>query len=94
MRHRTFAACALLVLAVELLALGRQPVRGPSTAEVERIVAGELQVRNHEPVSDVRCVRRADDAATCVALMYGGWRTRVAVTIDFETRRVESIVES
>ena len=94
MRYRVFVVCALLVLGLELLALERQPMRGPSTAEVERIVAGALQVRHAGPVSDVRCVRRADDAATCVALMYSGWRTRVAVSLDFKTGRVVSIVAS
>ena len=86
MTQRTFLACALVVLALELLALGRRPMAGPSAAEVERIVARELQ--SHEgPVSDVRCVRGADDAATCVALMYDGWRIRVAASIDRETGR-------
>jgi hypothetical protein len=90
-RHRTFIVCALVVLMLELLALGRQPVAGPSTAELERIVAGELQERDG-PVSDVRCVRRADDAARCVALMYDGSRTQVAASIDLETGRVASTV--
>jgi hypothetical protein len=92
MSQRTFVACALVVLALELLALGRRPVLGPSTAEVERVVAGELQ-RRDGPVSDVRCVRGADDAATCVALMYDGSRIRVAASIDRETGRVDSTVE-
>jgi hypothetical protein len=94
MRYRAFVVCALVVLGLELLALGREPVRGPTTAEVERVVARELQSRHEGPVSDVRCVRRAPDAATCVALMYDGRRTRLAVTIDFDTGRVDSIVES
>ena len=89
MRHRTFIVCALVVLGLELLALGRHPVRGPSTADVERIVAGQLQERDG-PVSDVRCVRRADDAASCVALMYDGSRTQVAASIDRNTGLVES----
>jgi hypothetical protein len=92
MSQRTFVACALVVLALELLALGGRPMPGPSTAEVERMVAGELQVREG-PVSDVRCVRRADDVATCVALMYDGWRLRVAASIDRETGQVASKVE-
>lgn len=92
MSQRTFMACALVVLALELVALGRRPVGGPSTAEVERIVAGELQT-HAGPVSDVRCVRPADDAATCVALMYDGWRIRVAASIDSRTGRVASKVE-
>ena len=92
MSQRTFLACALVVLALELLALGRRPTAGPSTADVERIVAGDLQTREG-PVSDVRCVRRADDAATCVALMYDGWRIRVAASIDRETGQVVSKVD-
>ena len=83
--------CALVVLMLELLALGNRPVRGPSTADVERIVAGELQVRAG-PVSDVRCVRHAADAARCVALMYDGSRTSVAASIDPKTGRVASRV--
>ena len=92
MSQRTFLACSLVVLALELLALGRRPMAGPSTADVERIVAGQLQTREG-PVSDVRCVRRADDAATCVALMYDGWRIRVAASIDRETGQVASKVD-
>jgi hypothetical protein len=89
MSRRTFVVCALSVLALELLALGRQPMPGPSTAEIEGIVAGELQTREG-PVSDVRCARRADDAATCVAVMYDGSRTRVAAAVDPDTGRVAS----
>jgi hypothetical protein len=92
MSQRTFVACALVVLALELLALGKRPMPGPSTAEVERMVAEDLQTRDG-PVSDVRCVPRADDAATCVALMYDGLRIRVAASIDRETGRVASKVE-
>ena len=92
MSQRTFLACSLVVLALELLALGRRPMVGPSTADVERIVAGELQTREG-PVSDVRCVRRADDAATCVALMYDSSRIRVAASIDRETGQVASKVD-
>jgi hypothetical protein len=91
MRYRAFIVCALVVLVLELLALGRQPVRGPSTAEVERTVASQLQLRDG-PVSDVRCVRRADYAAACVALMYDGSRTQVAASIDLETGQVASRV--
>jgi hypothetical protein len=91
MRHQTLVVCLLVVLTLELLALGRQPVRGPSTAELEGIVAGQLQAREG-PVSDVRCVRRADDAARCVALMYDGSRTVVAASIDGETGQVASRV--
>jgi hypothetical protein len=90
MRHQTFVVCALVVLMLELLALGHHPVRGPSTAEVEGIVAGRLQQRDG-PVSDVRCVRRADDAATCVALMYDGSRTKVVAGIDLKTGQVASL---
>ena len=92
MSQRTFVACALVVLALELLALGRRPLPGPRTAEVERIVAEELQTQDG-PVSDVRCVRGADDEATCVALMYDGSRIRVAASIDRETGHVTSTVE-
>jgi hypothetical protein len=92
MRHRTFIVCALVVLMLELLALGSRPVRGPSTAELERIVADDLQVRAG-PVSDVRCVRHRDDAARCVALMYDGSRTLVAASIDHKTGRVASTVK-
>ena len=91
MKYRTFVVCALVVLMLELLALGRHPVRGPSTAELERIVAGQVQDRDG-PVSDVRCVRRTDDAADCVALMYDGWRIQVAATVDEETGHVASTV--
>ena len=91
MRHQAFIVCALVVLVLELLALGTRPVRGPSTAEVERIVARELQVRDG-PVSDVRCVRHRDDAARCVALMFDGSRTQVAASIDGKTGRVASRV--
>ena len=87
MRHQTFVVCALVVLTLELLALGRHPVLGPSTAEVEGIVAGRLQQRDG-PVSDVRCVRPADDSATCVALMYDGSRTKVVASIDRKTGQV------
>ena len=45
------------------------------------MVAEDLQTRDG-PVSDVRCVPRADDAATCVALTYDGLRIRVAASID------------
>ena len=92
MNHRAFVACALVVLLLELLALDRQPLAGPSTAEVERLVAGALQTRS-DPVSDVRCVRGADDAATCVALMYDGSRIRVAASIDPETGEVTPKLE-
>ena len=92
MSQRTFVACALVVLALELLALGRPPRAGPSTAEVEWMVVEDLQTRDG-PVSDVRCVRRADDAATCVALMYDGSRIRVAASIDRETGHVASKVD-
>jgi hypothetical protein len=92
MRHRTFIACALVVLMLELLALGSRPVGGPSTAELERIVADDLQVEAG-PVSDVRCVRHRDDAARCVALMYDGSRTQVLADIDSETGRVASTVK-
>jgi hypothetical protein len=92
MSQRTFVVIALVVLVLELLALGRRPLPGPTTAEVEGIVARQLQAREG-PVSDVRCVRRADDAATCVALMYGGMRTRVSTTIDRETGRVVAKVQ-
>jgi hypothetical protein len=92
MNHRTFVACALVVLVLELLALDRQPLPGPSTAEVERLVAGAVQTR-YGPVSDVRCVRGADDAATCVALMYDGSRSRVAASIDPETGEVTPKLE-
>ena len=43
MKYRTFVVCALVVLMLELLALGRRPVRGPSTAELERIVASQCR---------------------------------------------------
>jgi hypothetical protein len=89
MDRRAFVICALVVLALELLALGQARMPGPATAEIERIVAGQLQDR-HRPVGDVRCVRRAYDEATCVATMYPGLRTRVAVTVDSETGRVAS----
>lgn len=56
------------------------------------MVAEDLQARE-ELVSDVRCVRGADDAATCVALMYDGSRIRVAASIDPETGHVASKVE-
>lgn len=56
------------------------------------MVAEELQTRDG-PVSDVRCVRGADDAATCVALMYDGSRIRAAASIDRETGHVASKVE-
>jgi hypothetical protein len=92
MRHRTFIVCALVILMLELLALGSRPVRGPSTAELERIVADELQAEAG-PVSDVRCVRNAEDAARCVALMYDGSRTLVAASIDSKTGRVASTVK-
>jgi hypothetical protein len=92
MSHGTFVACALVVLALELLALGPRSMPGPSSAEIERMVAAELQVREG-PVSDVRCVRRAVDAATCVALMYEGWRIRVAASIDRDTGQVASKIE-
>jgi hypothetical protein len=89
MGRRYFAICALTVLALELLALGRQPLPGPTTAEIEGIVAAKLQTREG-PVSDVRCTRRADDAATCVAVMYDGTRTRVVADVDADTGRVAS----
>jgi hypothetical protein len=92
MSQRTFLVCALVVLALELLALGRRPMPGASTAEVERAVAGALRLRDGA-VSDVRCVRRNADAATCVALMYDGSRARVAASIDRETGQVTSRVE-
>jgi hypothetical protein len=92
MRHRTFIVCALVILMLELLALGSRPVRGPSTAELERIVADDLQAEAG-PVSDVRCVRHAEDAARCVALMYDGSRTLVAASIDSKTGRVASTVK-
>jgi hypothetical protein len=58
MSQRTFLVCALVVLALELLALGRRPMPGASTAEVERAVAGALRLRDGA-VSDVRCGRRS-----------------------------------
>jgi hypothetical protein len=89
MDRRAFVICALVVFALELLALGPRRMPGPATAEIERIVAGQLRDR-HRPVGDVRCVRRAYDEATCVATMYPGLRTRVAATVDAETGRVVS----
>jgi len=87
-----FLAVALAVLALELLALGHQPLRGPSTAEIEGILARDIQV-HAGPVSDVRCARPADDVARCVALMYDGTRTRVAATVDSHTGRVAPTLE-
>ena len=89
MRQRVFIICALAILALELLALGRLPPSGPSTAEIEGIVARQLQAGN-QSVSDVRCTRRTDDAATCVAILYDGSRTRLAAAIDLDTGRVVS----
>jgi hypothetical protein len=89
MVRRAFVICALAILVLELLALDHQPMAGPATAEIERILAAQLQDR-HQPVGDVRCVRREYDEAICVATMYPGVRTRVAATIDPETGRVAS----
>jgi hypothetical protein len=89
MDQRAFCVCALVILALELLALGQQRMPGPATAEIERIVAGQLQSR-HRPVGEVRCMRREYDEATCVATIYPGLRTRVAATVDLETGRVTS----
>jgi hypothetical protein len=89
MDRRAFVICALVVLALELLALSEPHMPGPATAEIERVVAAQLQDM-HQPVGDVRCVRRASDEASCVATMYPGLRTRVAATIDSETGRVTS----
>ena len=90
MVRRAFVICALVMLVVELLALSHQPLAGPPTAEIERILAGQLQHRNR-PVDDVRCARRGHDEAICVATMYPGVRTRVVATIDAETGRVASM---
>src|SRR5215216_3333646 len=90
MSRQVFFVCALAVLALELLALGHQPTRGPSTAEIEGTLARDIQVRDG-PVSDVRCTRPAEDAARCVALMYDGTRMGVAAVIDPDTGRVASI---
>ena len=92
MIQRTFLVCALVVLALELLALGHQPTPGPNTAQVERILAEELQAREG-PVSDVRCVRRSPERADCVAIMYDGTRSFVVARVDGETERVTWQVE-
>ena len=89
MVRRAFVICALVTLVFELVALGHQPMAGPATAEIERILAAQLQDM-HRPVGDVRCVRREYDEAICVATMYPGLRTRVAATIDSKTGRVVS----
>jgi hypothetical protein len=91
MDRRAFYVCALVVLALELLALGQRRMPGPATAEIERIVSGQLQ-ETHRQVGEVRCVRRAYDEATCVATIYPGLRTRVAATVDSETGRIASTV--
>jgi len=92
MPRRAFLVCALAVLALELLALGRGPAPAPSTADVERIVAGDL-LTQRQLVSDVRCVRPSYGEATCIALMYDGSRTRVAVRVDQQTGRVAAMAE-
>ena len=81
-----------MVLALELLALGRGPAPPTSTADMERIVAGELLTRR-QPVSDVRCVRPSSDEGTCIAIMYDGSRTRLAVHVDQQTGHLASIAE-
>ena len=89
MARSAFLICALIVLAFEVLALGRSPAPATSTADVERIVAGRLRAEK-QPVSDVRCVRPSHAEATCIAIMYDGIRTRLAVSVDQNTGRVTS----
>ena len=92
MPRRVFLVCALVVLALELLALGRGPAPATSTADMERMVAGNLRTQR-QLVSDVRCVRPSYGEATCIALMYNGSRTRVAVRVDQQTGRVAAMAE-
>ena len=91
MYRRAFYVCATVILVLELLAFAREPGSGPSTAEIEGIIARTLQAQPQH-VSDVRCVRPASGAATCVATMWDGSRVRVAAAIDPVTGRVTSTV--
>ena len=89
MYRRAFYVCALVILVLELLAYTRQPGTGPSTAEIEGIIARTMQSRP-DRVSDVRCVRPASGAATCVATLWDGRRVRVAAAINPDTGQVTS----
>ncbi len=89
--RRAFYVCAFVILVLELLSLAREPGSGPSTAEIEGIIARSMQTQP-VPASDVRCVRPASGAATCIATLWDGSRVRVAAAVNPVTGRVTSTV--
>jgi hypothetical protein len=56
------------------------------TAELERVIFGELQAER--AVSDVRCTRVGTSGANCVATLSDMGRVRVAAGIDARTGAV------
>ena len=87
---RSFVYVVGVAVAAQVwLALPRSPASS-NTAELERVVYGELQAQR--PVGDVRCTRVSREAANCVAALPNMVRARVSARIDARSGAITSVV--
>ena len=87
MTRQTLLLAALAATLLAVLAAAQGAPSGLPMAEVERAVYAHLQ-ETRSAVSDVRCVPRNFDEASCVALLGDATRLAVATRVDDESGRL------
>jgi hypothetical protein len=83
---RAFVWVVAVALAAQIVWAVPQSSTPRDTAELERVIFGEMQTER--AVSDVRCTRVGPEAANCVATLPDAGRVRVSAGIDARTGAV------
>ncbi len=87
MPRQTLLLAALAATLLAVIVTGQDEPSGLPMAQVERAVYAHVQ-ESRSAVSDVRCVARNFDEATCVALLGDATRLAVATRVDDDSGRL------